>query len=183
MKRTLTALAVFSALVSVASAQTRIGNVILTPAPRAATPAPTPAQVPHRATTVKASPARAVPATPAVPATRAVPASSAPSMTVPSGMYEVRGYITGPSAVSLPAGSTVTLTLNNVTRPAQLLTVNFKTRSLPSNYQMYFNSGRLNSTDRYVVRATVADPSGKVLYRSTDVTLGRNVHTLNLPVR
>lgn len=137
-----------------ATAQTKIGNVTLT---KPSTPAPT----------------RAVPA-----------ATSATSTNVPAGWYEVKGRISAAAPVTLPAGSTVAVIMEDHTARGQFVRIQFKASRLSTPYQIIFSPGRLNSNHQYTLRATVTDASGKTLYQSSAVrvpTASRSV--IDLTVR
>ncbi len=153
---TLPAILLVSLLAS-ASAQTHIGSVTLT---RPATPAPM-----HQPRPMAPAPAPA--------AHRAAPANAdngrdtMNTMAVPAGAQEIRGRIQAAGgAVNLPAGSTVNVLVSDLTRPAQLVKISFRTSRLSTPYQLVFNSGRLNRAHTYAVQANVTDASGKVLYSS-----------------
>ncbi|WP_291425913.1 YbaY family lipoprotein [Deinococcus sp.] len=142
---TLPAILLVSLLAS-ASAQTHIGSVTLT---RPATPAP--AAAAHRT----------------VPANADKGGDTMNTMAVPAGAQEIRGRIRAAGGtVILPAGSSVNVLVSDLTRPAQLLKVSFRTSRLSTPYQLVFNSGRLNRAHTYAVQANVTDASGKVLYSS-----------------
>lgn len=133
-------------LLTTASAQTKIGSVILT---KPAQPAPT----------VRP------------PAQQATPSPSTASSTanVPAGWYEVRGRISAADTVNLPAGSSVSVTIEDLSvsgAARQLVRIQFKTARLSTPYQIVFNPVRLNTSHQYAVRATVTDASGKLLYAS-----------------
>jgi len=144
-------------LVSPALAQTTIGGVTLTPI----------------------KPATTAPATPASTSGGDYDAES-----IPSGYREVRGRVTGPSeGLRLPAGSRIMVSLVDLTAAKALVDIEFGTTRLSTPYQMVYNPVRLNAAHKYAVRAMIADRTGKVLYRSADVSLpdGKRV-TLNVPV-
>lgn len=134
-------------LISTAAAQTKIGNVTLT---KPAAPAP----VMRRAA-------------PAVQNTTTNTSNSMDKANVPAGFIEVTGRVSAAAGtVNLPTGSTVSVSVNNLTRPSQVVRIQFKTTRLSTPYQIVFNPGRLNSADTYGVQATVTDASGKLLYSS-----------------
>lgn len=136
MPRPLPAL-LLAALLGAASAQIRVGNVIISP----------PGQTPSART-------------------GSAP-SAAPSPGVPAGMQEVRGTLTGPAAARLPAGTQTTVTVQDAApgRAAPLVNVNFRMSRLPNTYMVYFSPGRLGAGKRYVVTAIVRDAQGRTLYR------------------
>lgn len=127
------------ACLGTATAQTKIGNVTLT---KPSAPAP----------------ARAIPATPAATTSR--------STTVPAGWYEVKGRISAATPVTLPAGSNVSVIMEDQTSRGQFVRIQFKTSKLSTPYQIIFSPGRLNRNHQYTVRATVTDSSGKTIYQS-----------------
>ncbi|GGO37713.1 YbaY family lipoprotein [Deinococcus humi] len=144
-------------LVSPALAQTTIGGVTLTPIKPAAT-------------------------SPAAPVSTSGNDYDAES--IPSGYREVRGRVTGPSeGLRLPAGGRIMVSLVDLTAAKALVDIEFGTTRLSTPYQMVYNPVRLNAAHKYAVRAMIADRTGKVLYRSADVSLpdGKRV-TLNVPV-
>lgn len=151
-----------------ASAQTRIGSVILT---KPTTPAPVSAPAPRR-----------------VPAASSTGSSTSTSTSgisnVPAGWYEVRGRVGSNKPGSLPAGSTVTVLMEDATARGQFVQIQFKTSRLSTPYQIIFSPGRLNGSHKYTIRATVADAAGKELYSSYAYAVpssARNV--IDLPLR
>ncbi|MFC4639087.1 YbaY family lipoprotein [Deinococcus hohokamensis] len=151
--------ALITTLSSAALAQTRVGNILITPA--------------QPATTAPASSAR----------------GAAPTSTVPAGMRELRGRVAlrGGADVRLPAGSQVTVTVQEYGRlPVNpVVRVQFPATRLSVPYQVYFNPTRLTPGRRYAISAVVTDRAGQVLYASDPVLAlpqGMRV-TLNLPVR
>ncbi|GGM04298.1 YbaY family lipoprotein [Deinococcus aerophilus] len=105
---------------------------------------------------------------------------------VPSGWSEIKGRVTGPngSALRLPAGSEVRVTVLDTTAARILLDVSFGTTRLSTPYQLVYNPVRLSDTHEYVVRAEIVDARGKVLYRSADAALpSARRAALNLAVR
>jgi uncharacterized lipoprotein YbaY len=116
----------------------------------------------------------------------ASPAGGYTGEDVPSGWREIRGRVTGPngSALRLPAGSEVRVTLLDTTAGTSLLDVSFATPRLSTPYQLVYNPVRLSATHTYVVRAEIVDARGQVLYRSADAALpGARLAALNLAVR
>lgn len=119
------------------------------------------------------------PATLPASATKTTP----PSLSeVPAGWRMVSGRVGASRDVRLPAGSTVTVSLEDVTlvnRPAvTLLKVSFSTPRLSAPYQLQFNPVRLNPRRVYAVVANVYGPDGRLLYRSAaaqELPQGRNV--------
>ena len=162
----LTFAALFALALPSAQAQIRIGDVTLT---KPAQPAPV-----------------QQPSIPARPASSTRSGAAMTPMTVPAGSYQVQGRISAAQGtVSLPAGSSVSVSVNDLTRPAQVVQIQFKTSRLSTPYQLFFNSGRINPAHRYAVQATVTDASGKVLYRSDSSALlpgGKNA-VVNVTVR
>lgn len=113
-----------------AAAQTRIGNIILTPAGQTA------------------------------------PKGKSVSAAVPTGMREISGRVSAGGTVRLPAGSKVTVTVQeyNTRNMNTVVNVTFGTTKLDTPYQVYFNPVRINEGRRYAIRATVRDASGNTLY-------------------
>lgn len=113
------------------------------------------------------------------------PASAAtlPNLSeVPAGWRVVSGRVRAPRDIRLPTGSTVTVSLEDVTlvnRPATiLLKASFSTPRLSAPYQLQFNPVRLNPRRVYAVTANVYGPDGRLLYRSgaaQELPQGRNV--------
>lgn len=135
--------ALLIATLTTANAQTRIGNVTLS---KPVAPAPV-----------------MRPATPAASQSN----DTMSTADVPAGFIEVRGRVNAAAGtVNLPAGSTINISVNDLTRPAQVVRIQFKTKRLSTPYQIVFNPSRLNSTHTYAVQATVTDAAGKVLYSS-----------------
>ncbi|MCP2015953.1 putative lipoprotein [Deinococcus sp. HSC-46F16] len=88
---------------------------------------------------------------------------------VPAGWRVVAGRVSAPSTVRLPAGSTVTVAIQDVTggrSPSTLLEVSFPTTKLSTPYQLQYNPVRINPRREYVVTARVNDARGRLLYRS-----------------
>lgn len=155
-----TALVLFGTAFQGASAQTRIGNVTLTK----------PTQQPA----------------PFHPAPAASAGNSMTTAQVPAGFYEIRGRVSAAQGtVTLPAGSNISVSVNDLTRPAQVVQIQFKTTRLSTPYQIFFNPSRINPAHRYAVQATVTDASGKVLYRSDASALmpQSKSSTVNVTVR
>ena len=123
-----------------ASAQTKIGNVTLT---KPSTPAPTRMAPVHQAG-----------------------AGTTASSNVPAGWSEVKGRINAATPVTLPAGSKVTVIMEDQTTSGQFVRIQFKTSRLSTPYQIIFSPGRLNSNHQYTVRASITDASGKTIYQS-----------------
>lgn len=146
-------------LISVtASAQTQVGQVTLTPA-----------------------------SAPPKPATAS---SKAPSPTFqvarpPAGWYNLTGRVTAPNSPSLPSGSQIIVTLQNLKAGSSpLVQVKFPSSRLNVPYQMYFNVSRLKSGESYGLKATVQDKKGKVIYRSPNPAPlpGTSTGSINLSV-
>ncbi|KEF33652.1 hypothetical protein RDMS_11270 [Deinococcus sp. RL] len=103
---------------------------------------------------------------PSAPAAAPASTSPVPSLAdVPAGWRVLGGRIYAPSAVRLPAGSIVTVTLGD-TAGATLLEVSFPATRLSAPYQLQYNPVRLNPRREYVVTARVSDARGRLLYRS-----------------
>ena len=81
----------------------------------------------------------------------------------------VAGRVSAPSTVRLPAGSIVTVAIQDVTggrSPSTLLEVSFPATKLSTPYQLQYNPVRINPRRDYVVTARVNDARGRLLYRS-----------------
>lgn len=143
-----------------AAAQVKIGNVTLT---KPSTPAPAQRNAPASGTSSS---------------------SSAGLQPVPTGFYEIKGRIGVNKPVSLPAGSTVTVVMEDKTVRGQVVRVQFKTTRLSTPYQVFYSPGRVNGAHKYTIRAVITDASGKDLYTTYayDVPNARSA-TINLPVR
>ena len=119
--------------------------------------------------------------------------TTAPDLTdVPAGYRVISGRIRAARDVRLPAGSTVTVSLEDASPSAStrrpVLEISFSTPSLSSPYQMQFNPVRLNARRDYVVVARVYGPNGRLLYSGAsnqNLPGGRNVvvNVLMTPVR
>lgn len=87
---------------------------------------------------------------------------------VPQGWRAVAGRIRAPRDVRLPAGSKVTVTLEDVTvmdAPSKaLLTVSFPASRLSTPYQLQFSPSRLSARRTYAVMARITGPDGRLLY-------------------
>lgn len=145
-----------------ASAQVKIGSVTLT---KPTSPAPTQSARASSASTSNSTGKGAM-------------------TSVPAGWYEVKGRVGAGSSLSLPAGSTVSVLMEDQTARGQFVRIQFRASRLSTPYQIIFSPGRLNSSHRYTIRASVTDSSGKVLYQSSAYnvpTAARNV--IDLPVR
>ena len=81
-------------------------------------------------------------------------------------MREISGRVSAGSTVRLPAGSKVTVTVQeyNTRNMNTVVNVTFGTTKLDTPYQVYFNPVRINEGRRYAIRATVRDASGNTLY-------------------
>lgn len=120
------------------------------------------------------------------PATAPAAASPASSATVdlsevPAGWRVLSGRVRAPRDVRLPAGSTVSVAIEDVTRldaPSRtVLNVSFPATRLSAPYQMQFNPVRLSPRRVYAVTARVKDANGRLIYRTTtrqDLPTGRN---------
>lgn len=120
------------------------------------------------------------------PATAPAAASPAPSFSadlsdVPAGWRVLSGRVRAPRDVRLPAGSTVSVAIEDVTRldaPSRtVLNVSFPATRLSAPYQMQFNPVRLSPRRVYAVTARVNDARGRLLYLTTtqqELPTGRN---------
>ncbi|WP_019587207.1 YbaY family lipoprotein [Deinococcus apachensis] len=115
------------------------------------------------------------------PATTA--STTAPDLSdVPAGYRVVSGRVRAGGEVRLPAGSTVRVSLVDVTGSGTvrkpLVDFSFSTPRLSTPYQMQFNPVRLNPGRMYAVTAQVYGPNGRLLYSSVapqELPQGRNV--------
>lgn len=106
------------------------------------------------------------------PVTRPAATPSTPSAStaasIPAGWRELRGQVLTPSRTALPAGSTVTVVIEDVSlqdvASKQLVRIQFSTPRLPASYQIVYNPARFSVGRSYAVRATVTDKNGKLLY-------------------
>lgn len=107
-----------------------------------------------------------------------VPASSVPSSLLPAvpsdlpaGWRVVSGRVRAPAEVRLPAGSTVTVSLEDVTRqdgPSLFrVQASFPASRLSTPYQLQFNPVRLRPGRSYALTARVTAQDGRLLYRTT----------------
>ncbi|WP_034353531.1 YbaY family lipoprotein [Deinococcus phoenicis] len=97
--------------------------------------------------------------------------TTTPNMTdVPAGWRVVSGRVQAPNNVRLPSGSTVTISLEDVTRlngsGKTLLKVDFPATRLSTPYQFQYNPARMNPRRVYAVTVRVNGPNGRVLYSS-----------------
>ncbi|WP_216324831.1 YbaY family lipoprotein [Deinococcus aestuarii] len=98
-------------------------------------------------------------------ATPAVPAD------LPDGWQVISGRVRAPAEVRLPAGSTVTVSLEDVSRrdgPSLFrVQASFPVSRLSTPYQLQFNPVRLRPGRTYALTARVTAPGGRLLYRTT----------------
>ena len=107
---------------------------------------------------------------PSQSARRSVPAFVDES--VPADWIDIRGRISAAAGrVNLPAGSTVTVRLLEVSRQdvaaRTLVDASFNSSRLPVSYQLVSSPRHFTSTGIYSVAVRVTDASGKLLYTST----------------
>lgn len=176
MKRQVTLTALATLLAGAALAQnssTTIGNVTITKpgdVKNVTTPRPTPARTP--------STSGAAPLITPVAAPR----------DLPDGWRHLQGRITAPSNVRLPAGSKAQITIEEMNRRGQTLSVylkvNFGTTSLSTPYTLRYSTFRLNPQNVYVVKAKVFDRSGRTLYYSKQAyqVPTQRAASMNIPV-
>ena len=93
----------------------------------------------------------------------------------PKGMNELRGQVLTPIRQPLPAGSRVQVSVIELGSGAARIVADatFSATRLPTTYQLFYRQGRLLSVQPHVVRCTVTDRAGRVLYRSADTALPR----------
>lgn len=95
-------------------------------------------------------------------------AAASTSASIPAGWRELRGRILTPSRAALPAGSVVTVVIEDVSlqdvASKQLVRIQFSTPRLPASYQIVYNPVRFSAGRSYAVRASVTDKNGKLLY-------------------
>lgn len=105
---------------------------------------------------------------------------------VPAGMTELRGRISAArEGLRLPAGSRISVTVEDVgaSTTRSVASAVFSTTRLSTPYQLYFSAGRLNAGRRYVVRCRIVNAAGTTIYRSADIALPRQPRaTLNIAV-
>lgn len=108
------------------------------------------------------------PAPTARPATAPSATSSNTAASIPAGWRELRGQVLTPSRIALPAGSTVTVVIEDVSlqdvASRQLVRIQFSAPRLPASYQIVYNPVRFSASRSYAVRATVTDKNGRLLY-------------------
>lgn len=104
------------------------------------------------------------------PTTPTTTTSTTTTVQVPAGWHVVTGRVRAPRDVRLPAGSTVTISLEDVTREDEpsttVLKVDFPTSRLSTPYQLQFNPVRLSEDRTYIVTARIYNASGRLLYIS-----------------
>jgi len=102
------------------------------------------------------------------PVSRPAAAPSSASSSIPAGWRELRGQVLTPSRTALPAGSVVTVVIEDVSlqdvASRQIVRIQFSTPRLPASYQIVYNPVRFAAGRSYAVRATVTDKNGKLLY-------------------
>ena len=102
------------------------------------------------------------------PVSRPATAPASASSSIPAGWRELRGQVLTPSRTALPAGSVVTVVIEDVSlqdvASRQIVQIQFSTPRLPASYQIVYNPVRFAAGRSYAVRATVTDKSGKLLY-------------------
>ena len=95
-------------------------------------------------------------------------ASAALSASIPAGWRELRGHVLTPSRMTLPAGSLISVVIEDVSlqdvASRQMVRVQFAAPRLPASYQVVYNPVRFVAGRSYAVRATVTDKNGKLLY-------------------
>lgn len=113
--------------------------------------------------------------TPAMPVAVSDARSGYAWQPVPSGMNELRGRVLTPIRQLLPAGSRVQVAVIELGGSAARVVADatFSTIRLPTTYQLFYRQGRVLSGRPHVVRCTVTDRAGRVLYRSVDTALPR----------
>ena len=179
--------------VSVASAQTQVGQVTLTPvqtAPRTnggvkPRPVQAPTQTQQSASAPRTVQNTAAPAAkPAATTTTVTAAKTFTPQDVPEGSYNLTGKVMG-MATRLPAGSKIVLMVQDEQAPGTpLLQIKFGASALPVPYQMYFTQSRLKANHNYFVQAKVFDAAGQLTHLSTPVALPTMSSTsLNLTVQ
>ncbi|GAA4008699.1 hypothetical protein GCM10022631_21080 [Deinococcus rubellus] len=93
--------------------------------------------------------------------------------TIPADWIDVRGRISagGTGRTDLPAGSRVTVSLQDASRTDMaatiLATTTFPSASLPVSYQLVSSPRRFTSVGVYLVRVSIKDATGKMIYTST----------------
>jgi len=92
---------------------------------------------------------------------------------VPADWIDIRGRIStgGAGRTNLPAGSRVTVSLQDASRmdvaATTLVDTTFPSASLPVSYQLVSSPRRFTTTGIYLVRVSIKDASGKPIYTST----------------
>ena len=104
------------------------------------------------------------------PAPRTVPAFV--DETIPADWIDIRGRLsTAGGRVNLPAGSTVTVKLLDVSRQdvaaRTLVETTFASSRLPVSYQLVSSPRHFTAAGIYSVAVRVTDASGKLIYTST----------------
>ena len=169
---------------SMASAQTQVGQVTLTPVQAAPQTnggvKPRPIQQPAVTPRTRATPGMAA-TKPTAPVTAA---KTFTPQAVPEGSYNLTGKVLG-TATRLPTGSKVILTVQDSKAPsAPLLQIRFGAAALPVPYQLYFTQSRLKADRTYFVQAKVFNAAGQLTHLSTPATLpATSPAVLNLSVQ
>lgn len=92
---------------------------------------------------------------------------------VPADWIDIRGRISagGAGRTTLPAGSRVIVSLQDASRmdmaATTLVNTTFPSASLPVSYQLVSSPRRFTSIGTYLVRVSIKDGSGKLIYTST----------------
>jgi putative lipoprotein len=90
----------------------------------------------------------------------------------PSDTLTVTGTVTYRQKIALPVDTVVTVTLEDVSRadaPADVMgqqVIETKGAQVPISFAIPYDSSKIEENHNYNVRATIKDPSGKLLFTS-----------------
>lgn len=86
---------------------------------------------------------------------------------IPADWRALSGSIRAAQSVSLPAGSTIQVSVEKVEAGKTVIAskINFAATKLPNAYQMYYNPAKLGG-GKYMVVARVMDAAGRTLFYS-----------------
>ncbi|MEF2276983.1 YbaY family lipoprotein [Deinococcus sp. YIM 134068] len=110
---------------------------------------------------------------PSVPAPASQPPTASPALPadLPAGWRVLSGRVRAPAEVRLPAGSVVTVAIEDVSGQTGLslsrVRASFPVSRLSTPYRLEFNGSRLRPGRTYAVTARITDPGGRVLYRTS----------------
>lgn len=122
--------------------------------------------------TLPAQPAGTSPATSPAAQAAAFQATAAPvPADLPAGWRALTGRVRAPGEVRLPAGSRVTVSIEDVSRQdapsTTLVRASFPAGRLSTPYTLQYGTGRVAARGTYIVTARVTGPDGRLLFLTT----------------